>query len=193
MELPRTVLDLNNMKEAYLLRSVAAALEARGYANGYLMSRSGLTLSLSGDAWGAYAINSYVNQTATVAASVPTAPGTACSAFCAFPTVEDAEGFYTAEGHLRCAARPALPGEEAALDGVFVLRRDGDILAAAYESVCLAAQTDLSAARERAARTTSDVMTLLPAQSDGRTLFTAGAGASELTFEEGVRGIGASE
>ena len=180
-ELPRTVLDLNRLKDAYILRAVARALELRGYRSGYLATRSGLTLSLSEDTWGAYEIYSYVNQTAVAAASVAAAPGTAGSMLRAFPLTEDEAGFYSVDGLLR--GPYLLPGEDWAaspLRSVMVLRRDGDVLEAAYESLCLAAGNadGLSGA--------ALTVWTLPGE-DGMTLHAAGAEAGNVQPQEGFQ------
>ena len=176
-ELPRILLDLNALHDAYLLRGVAAALEERGFSSGFLYTTGGMTLSLSGHMDGDYVIYSYVNNTAQTAATIPVAPGTACGVFNAFPTEEGEAGFYTAEGMLRCAARPALTGEDVPLRSAFVLRRDGDIAEAAYEAYC----AFLTAPQA----TDCELLAYTPSDSDGKTLFVSGAQAGAVKPEVG--------
>ena len=185
-ELPRTVLDLNRLKDAYILREVAAALELRGYRNGYLASRTGLTLSLSGDMEGAYEIYSYVNQETVIAASVPAAPDTACSLQRAFPLGEEA-GYYELDGILR--GPYLLPDEdwtEAPLRSVMVLRRDGDVLEACMESLRLATEQAGKIADAAASSDASLVVWTLLGE-DGHTIHAAGDEAAQVQPQEGFQ------
>ena len=175
-ELPRTVLDLGCLKDAYILRGVAEALEQRGFVDGYLSTTGGLTKSLSGHLDGEYVIYSYVNETPTLCAALPVAPGTACAMFHAFPITEGEAGFYSVDGTLRCAVRPALPGTDEMLSSVFVMQKDGDIVNASHTALRRffgdAEGTDASSA---------DLM--LWTESDGRTLYAEGPACALVTPE----------
>ena len=181
-ELPRTVLDLGWMKDAFLLRGTAEALNRRGFTNGFLSSVGGLTLSLSDHEDGDYVIYSYVNNNPMLAATVPAAPGTACAMFTAFPPVEGEAGFYTVDDVLRCAARPALSAEdEPPLSSVFALRRDGDIVGAAFEALC-----DFLRPKGEPTGTDADLLVWTRSGGDGKTLRSVGAETASLTPEPGV-------
>lgn len=178
-ELPRTVLDLNVMRDAYILRATADALERQGYQNGFLYTTGGMTLSLAGHTDGEYVIYSYVNNSAQIAATVPVAAGTACGAFNAFPTAEDEAGYYSVDGILRCAARPETEEAETPVRSAFVLRRDGDVTAAAYEAFC--------AFLRGADATEADLLALTNSDGDGKTITITGPEFSAVKPEDGFR------
>ena len=178
-ELPRIVLDLNVMREAYLLRGTAAALEQHGYVDGFLNSTGGLTVSLSGQVEGEYVIYSYVNSSARLAASVPVVSSAASAAFTAFPISDADTGFYRVDDVLRCAARPALTGDDDAIRSAFVLHRDGDVVAACYDAlVCF-----LADAAPASAPSGADLLLGTTTEGDGKTLFAAGGDLALLTLE----------
>ena len=181
-ELPRTVLDLGQMKDAYILRGLAAALEERGFADGFLNTVGGLTVSLSGPLEGEYEILSYVNQSVQLAASVPVTPGAASAAFTAFPTEEGSAGYYAADGLMRCAARPAA-AEDAPISAVFVLRRDGDVAAACYEALCLFLGTEVP----ENVSTASDLLVYSLMAEDGTSLYAFGKERDQILQKDGFR------
>ena len=180
-ELPRTVLSLNRLRDAYLLRAVADALEEHGYADGFLYTVGGLTAALSGNVDGDYVISSYVNHIAAVAATVPISPGAVGCALNAFPSEEGEAGFYTVDGMLRCAARPTVGAEDAPIRSVFLLRRSGDIV-----DVCEAAfRVFLLDDPEQLEIPEGDVCTFTRSDGDGRTLYAAADGIAEITALSG--------
>ncbi len=180
-ELSGVVLDLGPMKNAWILRGVASALEQRGYSDGFLNTLGGLGLALSGSVEGEYVMYSYVNNTATLAATFPISSGTAGAAFTAFPVTEEAAGYYTAGGAARCAVRPAPDGAQATNASVFALRRDGDIVAACYASLCCF----LSKEPASAASYGADLLFCVLTEGDGRTLYASGNAADQLQTEKG--------
>ena len=184
-ELPRTLLDLNVMRDAYLLRGVAAAMEQRGFADGFLSTTGGLTASLSGHTDGEYVIYNYVNNAAQFAASVPVIPSAASAAFTAFPVGEEAAGFYQISGLLRCAARPAVTGEDAAIRSVFVLRRDADIVAACYDAFACFLRSSLPGAVPDGV----DLLTLTTSDGDGKTLMAGGSDVQLLSLRPGFSAV----
>ncbi|MBR4444256.1 MAG: FAD:protein FMN transferase [Clostridia bacterium] len=181
-ELPRIMLDLGQMKDAYLLRGVAEALNQRGFADGFLNTLGGLTVSLPGKIEGQYVIYSYVNKRGEAAAEIPIAPGSASAAFNAFPTTQDA-GYYTADGHTRCASRPEITGEEAPIRSAFVLRRDGDIVEAAWEALRCFLWTDVP----ECAETAGDLLVYSLADDDGMSLYAFGKEREQIVQKDGFR------
>lgn len=187
-ELRSPILDLNLMKDAYLLRYVGDTLELRGFTNGFLATRSGLSRSLSGDSGGQYAVYSYVNHTAVTAASVPAAAGTVGSLIRAFPLTDDEGGYYDLSGILR--GPYILPGAdfaEAAARAVWIMRRGGDEVEACCESLRLAAQASAGRIAEAAAESGADLIVWIASDGDGRELHAAGPEVSELQAAEGFR------
>lgn len=90
------------LHDAYVLRIVRSALEKEGYHNGYLTSKSGLTVSLSEHEAGEYCLYALSNGEAVEAAALPVGKNTACQLFRAFPMSEGAIGYYSPDGkHLR--------------------------------------------------------------------------------------------
>ena len=179
-ELSGLVLDLGPMKNAWILRGTASALEQRGFSDGFLSTIGGLSLSLSGSVEGEYVIYSYVNNMATLAATLPVTPGTASAAFTAFPITEDAAGYYTANGVARCAVRPSPEGTDAPASSVFVLRKDGELVEACYEALCRFLSVDPASA----ARGGADLVTVILTE-DGKTIRAAGSGSDALCIEDG--------
>ena len=180
-ELPRTVIDLNVVREAYLLRGAAAALEAHGFANGFLSTNTGLTVSLSGHTDVEYVISSYVNNSSRMAATVPLAAGTACSAFTAFAPVDGMAGYYAAGDILRCAARPALSGEAAPLRSAFILRGDGDIVEACAQVLCCFLGRD----ETPGAADGADLLVYTRTGEDGTILHACGSAVDAIKTETG--------
>lgn len=102
LELAGRVLDLNLLRDAYLLSGVAADLEAEGYTNGYLVAGSGLTVSLSGNEGAEYQLFALNAQGEPVSAALaPVTGGSVFSSLRAFGMTEREEetvyGYYTVE------------------------------------------------------------------------------------------------
>ena len=96
-EIGAPVLDLNLMKDAYLLDYVARAMTLRGLTQGYLYSDSGLSVFLNGSGEMAYALYGY-DQGTPVEAGQATLPSP--SAFCQFsaaPLTGETYGYYVVE------------------------------------------------------------------------------------------------
>ena len=94
LEIEAPVLELNLLREAYELSMVRDALEAKGWKNGYLESRSGLTLLLSGQEASDIRLYGMREGKITPAAVCRAGGGTAASSFRAFALTEDEACYY---------------------------------------------------------------------------------------------------
>ena len=142
MELEPRVLDLNLLREAYLLELVAAELEEQGLNEGYLSTDSGLILALSGQSTGEYVLYGYRNQIPQVAATARVEPGSAYSQLTAFPLITGVQTeFYAIEEegktHLRNPWLPADGLDRELLLSSGVLRKDGALAEACFENIRL--------------------------------------------------------
>ena len=82
------VLDLNLLKDAYLLQLVARVLEENGYTEGYLTAESGLCVTLSGYDKAQYCVYELTDSGVALKKTLPAKPGSAASVFRAFPLRE---------------------------------------------------------------------------------------------------------
>lgn len=141
MELEPVVLDLNLLREAYLLELVAAELETQGMNQGFLSTDSGLILSLSGNDRGEFALYG-AGEEPKLVATAKAAPGSAYSLMTAFPLVTGVESpYYTLEEqgevHLRNPWLPSCGEDRELLLSSGVLREDGKLAEACYENLRL--------------------------------------------------------
>lgn len=88
LEIPYEVLDLNLLKDAYLLQLVARVLEENGYTEGYLTTESGLCVTLSGYDKAQYCVYELTDSGVALKKTLPAKPGSAASVFRAFPLRE---------------------------------------------------------------------------------------------------------
>lgn len=142
MELEPVVLDLNLLREAYLLELTGKELEEQGLNEGYLSTDSGLILSLSGQRTGEYVLYGYLNQMPQPAATARVEPGSAYSQFTAFPLITGVQTEYYAiqeagRTHLRSPWLPADGLDRELLLSSAVLRTDGALADACYENIRL--------------------------------------------------------
>ena len=185
-EITAPILDLNALKEAYMLRSVAAALEARGFSDGFLATVGGLTLSLSRDATGDWAVYSCVDGTGVIAGRLPAAPGTAGSLLRAYPLSPEDPGFYAWEGRLRSPwLLPGADWEEKPVRSLWVVLCGGDPVDCCAESLRLAAADTSGALAQLASESGADLVVWTPAEGDGRRLLAAGPEGERLLPAEG--------
>ena len=150
LESAAPVLDLNVLHDAYELELVAAALERDGFTHGYLSSDSGLTLSLSGQMNGSYALYAEVEGQPVQCATVPGGPGTAFSTVTAFP-VGQALGFYRCGTLWRHPYSDAAGHMPQALLCVGSMDPQGSLVEACYHSLCLLWLDDAAAAENELA------------------------------------------
>ena len=170
MELEPVYVDLNLLRESYLLELVAAELEAQGLNQGYLSTDSGLILSLSGLARGEYALYGAGEKEPVLAAAAQAAPGSAYSLMTAFPLVTGVESpYYTMEDsgkiHLRHPFLPADGRDREVLLSSGVLRTDGKLAEACYENLRLRRAESMTELEELAKASDAAVAWLL--QGDG--------------------------
>ena len=96
-ELEMPVLDLNLLRDAYLLELTAQGLKARGYTAGYLYTDSGYSLWLEDSGDMRYELLAQTAEgTAPAAALNVPAPAAYCQ-FTAFPMTGQTYGYYTVE------------------------------------------------------------------------------------------------
>ena len=93
-----TVIDLGQLRDAFIIDSVCAVMEEAGYDNGFMSSASGVTKALSGmsSEGHEYACGGLVNGAAVQAYSLPMLEGSACCALRVFG-MEGEIGCYTVE------------------------------------------------------------------------------------------------
>lgn len=141
MEAEPLLIDLNLLREAYLLDLLARDLEAQGLTEGYLSTDSGLNRSLSGQKSGEYCLYGYRDGEPALRASAKLSPGSGECHMAAFPLNSGQEEFYTLEEegrtHLRNPWLPADGRDAELLLSSCVIRADGDLVKACYESICL--------------------------------------------------------
>ena len=140
-ELSDPVLDLDYLRDAYLLQYTASALQERGFTTGYLESDSGLTVALSQTKgvdvclYGGFNANT---GDPLVAATCTAKGGSVSAAVRSFPIFAGEYGYYTI--HKNGQALPRYPyltdfdTGAAVLCSAVVQRNDGNLPAA----VCLA-------------------------------------------------------
>ncbi len=140
-ELDCPLLDLNLLHDAFLLRLIAADLEAQGYTNGYLSAASGVTVSLSGHSGGEYNLYGFDGEYREITSTFPVEAGTAFSLLRAFALEEENYGYYTVEtddGTLfRHPNVPATGEDPGVLLSCGVYCADMDPVRAVYESLLL--------------------------------------------------------
>lgn len=94
LELPGCILDLNLLRDAFLLRMLAGELERQGYTEGYLSAENGLSLALSGMEAITVGLSGLGDRGPESAALLPLEAGRACCAVHAFPTAALGYGRY---------------------------------------------------------------------------------------------------
>lgn len=141
MEAAPLLLDLNLLREAYLLELVGRELEEQGLTEGYLNTDSGLNLALSGQKSGIYCLYGLRDAEPLLTVGARVSPGSACCLFTAFPLLGGETAFYSLEEegqvHLRNPYLPADGVDRELLLSSCVLRSDGDLVQTCYESICL--------------------------------------------------------
>lgn len=187
-ELEATVIDLNLMREAYLLEMTGRTLAEQGYTEGYLSTDSGLILSLSGQKSGKYCIYGYADGAPIQAATADVKPGTAYCLFQAFSLTEGENAFYVLEKdgtiHLRNPYLPASGVDAELLLSSCVIREDGSLVEACYESICLRAAETPEALRRLARESDAAVALMLQGDEEPRVLVNAAAGELFVGAEE---------
>ena len=155
LEIDPVILDLNLLRDAYKLSLLAADLEAGGYGDGYLVTDSGLFLSLSGFTGGEFCFNSSFAGAPLPAALSPIHPSMAASQFRVFPYEEDEPYYYAiAEGEHTHYRHPYLPASGTypdVLTASVCISPTGDLIDACYENIRLGALTGADAVAALAA------------------------------------------
>ena len=171
LELEPAVLDLNLLREAYLLKLVAAELEAQGLTEGYLSTDSGMLLSISGQKGGEYCLYDYREGRPALAAVAPVEAGSACCLWTAFPLTLGVETeFYTIteeKEHLRNPYLPADGTDRELLLSSCVIRSDGDPVQAGFESLRLRMASDAEELERLSEESDSAVAWLLQGDDSG--------------------------
>ena len=180
MELEPVVLDLNLLREAYLLELTGRELEEQGLNEGYLSTDSGLILSLSGQNTGEYVLYNYLNRMPQVAATARVEPGSAYSQATAFPLITGVQTeFYTIEEagktHLRNPWLPSDGLDRELLLSSGVLRSDGALAEACFENIRLRRAESAAALEKLAGESDAAVAWMLQADESGTVYRNAGA------------------
>lgn len=141
MEREPLILDLNLLREAYLLELTAAEMREQGLRDGFLRTDSGLILCLEGQRAGEYCLYGRRDGWPLLAATAPIRPGSAYCQFTAFPLKEGEGLFYAIEEqgkiHLRNPYLPADGRDRELLLSSCVICPDGALAEACYENLCL--------------------------------------------------------
>ncbi|MCQ2456480.1 MAG: hypothetical protein MJ096_03900 [Clostridia bacterium] len=92
------ILDLGLLHDAYVAKIARDSLNKTEYTNGYIVTKSGITVSLATHKSGEYCL--YANGEAPhEAAALPVTTDSVCSLFRAFPLTDGALGFYSPDGN----------------------------------------------------------------------------------------------
>lgn len=182
------IVDTGLLTDAYRLSMIRAELEKAGYTNGYLTTDSGLTLSLSGHRQANYGLYTLENGEVKQAATVPAAPGSACSFLRTFALTEGELGYYTVasggETRYRHPNFVTATGDFAeVLLSSAVVREDGDPVEACYRNLLLYQAADRQAVADSAADGGSLTVCLL--REDGGSVLRA-TDSSLVTPAEGM-------
>lgn len=186
----KTVLDLGNLKDAYILDQLRDTIEAEGYCNGYLTAKSGMILNLSRHAGAAnYQIYSLSDGLPVKSAVLP---ARANSAYClarGFTLHDDDLGYYTvtAEGktyarHPWFAADGSYPG---VLDMACAVSESADPVAAAYACIGLFNCHSEEAAAELSSQNSLQIVYAISGEQG--VLHGNAACAENIAAEEGVQ------
>lgn len=186
----KTVLDLGNLKDAYILDQLRDTIEAEGYCNGYLTAKSGMILNLSRHAGAAnYQIYSLSDGLPVKSAVLP---ARANSAYClarGFTLHDDDLGYYTvtAEGktyarHPWFAADGSYPG---VLDMACAVSESADPVSAAYACIGLFNCHSEEAAAEFSSRNSLQIVYAISGEQG--VLHGNAACAENIAAEEGVQ------
>lgn len=175
-EIDVPALDLNALREAYLMRLVAADMAAQGFTAGYLYTRDGLTALLDPANSYRFDLLSVSDGAPVRAASLPVEGPAAFCQFTAFSPDGEPYGWYAVAGdggalyrHPRFDARTG--GFHDALLGVALCSRERDIVDLAYEGICLFAMNSREAVEARLAEDEATAAAWL-CQADPNTLLT---------------------
>lgn len=150
-EITAPALDLNLLRNAYLMDLVAAELEAKGIRNGYLVCDSGLCRVLSGSAKAEYRLYAAGENTMTTAAAVLLPGGAVCCRYGILPVNEGDGGYYRAGGLFRT---PYAMADAGRYNSLCLISRSGSAADLCYEmlktlSGAKEPQADLAAYEER--------------------------------------------
>lgn len=138
----KTILDLGQLKDAYILAQLRDTIEGEGYCNGYLTAQSGLILNLSQHTGAA----NYQVYSLTDGLPVKTAvlPARANSAYCmarSFALSDGELGYYTVTAEGETYARHPWFAADSSFPGVLTMAcavsDDTDPVAAAYACIVL--------------------------------------------------------
>ena len=184
LEIDAPVLDLNLLREAYELELVARALEAEGYTRGYLSTDSGLTLALSGQDSGRFALYGEIEGKPVCAAEIAVTPGSACSMFHSFAFAEDEACFYVLDGHKRHPYVPADGRYRELLASSCVCNAEGALVEACYRNILLQSCADAAQLERTAAE--GGMLAAWTLQGDGeKIVYTVGSGEIEAASDYG--------
>lgn len=174
MEREPLLIDLNLLREAYLLELVGRELEEQGLTEGYLSTDGGLSLALSGQNGGAYCLYGLRDGEPLLTATARVSPGSAYCLFTAFPLKSGESEYYALEAagetHLRNPYLPADGEDRELLLSSCVIRGDGTLVQACYESVCLRTAASAGELEALAGESDSAVAWMLRGDETGQVL-----------------------
>ncbi|MCQ2540154.1 MAG: hypothetical protein MJ114_06870 [Acetatifactor sp.] len=93
LEVSSDFLDCNLLKDAYMLKIVVPVLEAKDFGRGYILTNSGLSVSLSGYSSGKYVYYDYIGGQVRQMSTVDAKAGSVCSTFRTFAMAKN-EAYY---------------------------------------------------------------------------------------------------
>lgn len=152
------VLNTNLLHDAYLLSIVRDALEAEGFADGYLTADSGITVALSAHRGsGAYCFYSTVDDEAAQTATVAIRPATAASLLRSFP-LEEGEFMYYSVGDVHRSSVAALGSDASATLLQSCLAVHDDVVQAAYDALTMMLTDEQATPNDTAAEAESTLV-----------------------------------
>ena len=107
LEATGPILELGILHDAYELQLTAKALEEKGYRNGFLSMKSGMTALLSGNPAGELQLYGKTAEGVTEAATAPAESGRGSCMMRAFAQTEGEADYYELDGRLRHPWLPA--------------------------------------------------------------------------------------
>ncbi|MBR4443238.1 MAG: hypothetical protein IKS52_08225 [Clostridia bacterium] len=178
-ELDAPALDLNALREAYLMRLVARDMAAQGFTRGYLYTEDGLTALLDADTY-RFDLLGFTDGAPVRVAALPVDGPAAFCQFTAFRPGEGQYGWYAVETeagtllrHPRFDARTG--GFHNVLLSVALASGERDIVDLAYEAVELFAMDSRAAVQARLAQDAGTDAAWIWRDDGAKTLFTTGA------------------
>ena len=189
LELDTPILDLNLLRDAYMLRVVARDLVAAGWTEGYLYADSGVSVELKTEGATTYSIWYAAKDAAAEAGDVTLASPSAYCQRTAFAPMGERYGFYAVQDgeetllrHPVIDARTGMPADQmmtVSLGG----ERD-EIVEMAYRSALLFFRQDVDSLRECTADWPDTLFLAFTFRDEAGALYTLPSMADRVTMNE---------